>query len=84
MSNDEPRNARPLIGCVGKVAHPDFVEATKAAKRTNRSKDSARVGPYRCTLCRYWHLGSHDWGLDLDKRTRAKRADFQESDMRGG
>lgn len=80
---DEPKRFNPYVGCEGKQWFPDFVEATKAAKRTNRQRDAARVGPYRCTLCHRWHVGSHEWGLENVKKDRAKRQDFDESDIRG-
>jgi hypothetical protein len=68
----EPRSFNAEIGCEGKVSHPDFNEAAKAAKRTNRQR-LARVGPYRCTLCHRWHVGTHEWELEHDKRARSKR-----------
>jgi hypothetical protein len=70
---DEPKRFNPHVGCEGKQLFQDFVEATKAAKRTNRHHDDAMVGPYRCTLCHRWHVGSHEWGRENNKRAKAKR-----------
>ena len=76
---DEPRHFKPAIGCVGKVAFPDFVEAEKGAKRTNRHRDAARVGPYRCVICHYWHVGSHEWGPEDAKKTRKQAKSHDDS-----
>lgn len=67
----EPKRFDAETGCKGKVAHPDFHEADKAAKRTNR-QHLARVHPYRCTLCHRWHVGASDRHLEGDQRAKAK------------
>ena len=79
MQPHEPRRFNPLVGCSGKAEFTSFDLAAKAAKRTNRHKDGARVGPYRCTLCHRWHVGSHEWHLEGDKKAKAKRQDYQDS-----
>lgn len=53
---------RTITDCRGKHAFDSFDQADAVAKRMRRRKDT-RGGnrkppaPYRCTICRQWHLG---------------------------
>jgi hypothetical protein len=56
-----------------------IIHDAKAAKRTNRQRDAARVGPYRCTLCHRWHVGTHEWDLGFDEKAKAKQKSYHDS-----
>lgn len=45
--------------CSGKVAYSSPGAAANAAKRTMKRKSDmeVRLHPYRCNLCRKWHMG---------------------------
>lgn len=46
--------------CFGKQAFADKVIADKVAAKMRRSRYGEKMGraqPYRCTVCRKWHVG---------------------------
>ena len=49
---------RTVVGCSGKVRHPNKAGAVIALKRMNHAQMSA----YPCRFCKGWHIGkSRHW-----------------------
>ncbi len=57
------RKMAPLSGCVGKARYPSR-EVAQGALRKLRTvypgSYQSTVRPYRCPVCRRWHLGT-EW-----------------------
>lgn len=53
--------------CDGKRQYGDFPAARDAARRCSRHT-GARMQPYRCRNCRWWHIGEHIGPQDLHRK----------------
>lgn len=54
---DLPRNRHFGAECAGKQTFTDPEKAAAVAKRMRRHPQKDRVGAYRCSYCRKWHIG---------------------------
>lgn len=57
---------RVAVSCNGKE-QMSFERARKVAKAINRQDAHALLNAYRCMVCGWWHVGSHDKQHDRRK-----------------
>ena len=55
--------------CNGKRQFGDFPAARSAAQHCARNT-GARMQPYRCKHCRWWHIGEHIGPKQLHRRPK--------------
>lgn len=65
--------------CYGKKVYKTYWQAQRAGKRLNRSRDQARVHPYKCNSCGFYHVGN---GMN-NKRQTPRRHNLKDY-SRGG
>jgi hypothetical protein len=51
--------------CAGKRIYPTYRLADRAARKLRRIVDGSHAKPFRCRVCRAWHVGE-----DLSQRTQ--------------
>jgi hypothetical protein len=55
--------------CQGKRDFGDFPAARDFARLCSRNT-GARMQPYRCPYCRWWHIGEHIGPKNINRRPR--------------
>ena len=64
---------REAQDCSGKRAFGDFTAARSFARVCSRNT-GARMQPYRCQHCRWWHIGEHIGPKHLHRRPKLTEA----------
>lgn len=62
-------------GCHGKSGYSTFHAANKEAKRLNRKYRNAHANPYKCSHCKYYHIGNtlHRSNYKMEAYNRGER-----------